>query len=255
MDINEDYSDLKDYLGLQSDAVQENCRIVTPDMMHCDFALHIDKNTPKEFVPRMPRSAMPSENDSCPRVTVAATIIGCYIGYFRGERDLETGSLPKPNDKDPYLGGYSISKIQFTHALWPNEKLVGDAHSTEELWLVPYNTEHVRFVPIEVGKLFVSEITYLPVAGKKPQMRLVMYVEHNEPAGLWLNKAVKLEPGRYRVGIHWPSMWERNVHDEAGVTYEVVSQEIYEARKKRVAAMLSRDADALPNKPVFFNWQ
>lgn len=255
MDENEDYIDLKDYLALQSDDVQNNCRIVTPEMLHCEFALHIDKNTPKEFVPRMPRSAMPSENDTCPRVTVAATLLGCYIGYFRGERDLENGSTHKPTDKDPYLGGYAISKMAFNHALMPNEKLVGDAKNTEELWLVPYNVEHTRFTPVVVGKLFVSEMTYLPVAGKKPQMKLTIYITHEEPAGLWLNKLTKLEPGCYKVEVHWPSLYDRNIHDAKHVSCEVVPVEQFEERKTRVAAFLSRHSDSLATeKPAFFSW-
>ena len=254
-DLNEDYQDIKTHLSLQSDDVQDNCRIVTPDMMHCKFALHIDKNVPVSFTPRMPRSAMPSENDSCARVTVAATVLGCYIGYFRAEKDVEFLSVPKPGEKDPFLGGYTISKLDFTHALLPNEKLVGDAHSTEEMWLVPYNPEHVRFTPVPIGKLFLEEVSYLPVSGRKPQLRLVMYLIHEEPTGLWLNKLTKLEPGCYRIGVHWPSIFERNVHDEKNVSCVSISREQFDERKRAIAAFLDRHVDALPNRPAFFSWR
>lgn len=255
VDLNEDYQEIQEYLSFQSDEVQQNCRIVTPDMMGCDFALHVDKNVPDAFVPRMPRSAMPSENDSCPRVTVAGTIIGCYIGYFRGERDIQDGTMPKVGVKDPFLGGYHISRLDFTHALWPNDQLVGDAHSSEELWLVPYSTHSARFVPVKIGKLFVSELTFIPVAGSKPRVRLVMYVTHNEPMGIWLNRETKLEVGCYRVIINWPSIWKRDMHDTQGVSVEKITQEDFDEAKKLSAAMLSLHGDKLPHRPAFLSWQ
>lgn len=254
-ELNEDYQEMQEFVSLQSDEVQENCRIVTPDMMNCAFALHVDKNVPTEFVPRMPRSAMPSENDTCARVTVAGTVIGCYIGYFRGERDLQDGSFQRPGQKDPFLGGYTISRLDFQHALLPNAQLVSDAHSSEELWLVPYNTENTRYKPVPIGKMFVAELTFLPVSGKKPQVRLVLYISHTELQGLWLNRAIKLPPGCHKATIHWPSIWTRDMHDAKGVQVEPVEQLVFDEHKQRVAAFLDRHVDALPHRPVFFGWQ
>ncbi len=250
---NEDYKELQDYLDLQSEVVQQNCRIVSPEMMHCDFALHVDKNLPEEFVPRMPRSAMPSENDTCPRVSVAPTLIGCYVGYFRGERDLVAGSYNKPGTTDPFLGGYVISKVMFQHALLPNKRLVGDADETEELWLVNYSLETTSYVPTAIGKCFVSQLTYLPNAGHWPRIKLTLYVWHEEPSGLWLNKKVKLDPGYYRVNIDWPSVWQRSIHTEDQVSVDTVTKEEFEEHKQLAAALLSH-AQELPNRPAFLNW-
>lgn len=254
IDLHEAHLEMQEFLELQSDEVQDNCKIVTPDMMGCQFAMHVDKKTPAEFVPRMPRSAMPSENDSCARVTVAGTLIGCYIGYFRAENDIQGGSIQKPELKDPFLGGYQISRIDFTHALLPNSELVSDAPSSEELWLVPYSTYNTRFKPIAIGKMFVQELTYLPVSGQKPEIKLTLYVSHEEPLGVWLNRSVKLNPGCYKVNVHWPSIWKRDMHDAKGVQVEKVTQEEFDTCKKRVAAFLNRHTDAVPNRPVFTNW-
>jgi hypothetical protein len=253
--LNEDYQEMQEYLSLQSDEVQENCKIVTPDMMNCEFALHVDKNVPPVFVPRMPRSAMPSENDTCARVTVAGTVLGCYIGYFRGERDIQDGSFQRPGVKDPFLGGYVISRMDFKHALLPNANLVSDAHSSEELWLVPYNTENTRYTPVAIGKMFVEELTFLPISGKKPQVRLVMYISHQETRGIWLNRTQKLEIGCYRVTINWPSVWTRDMHDIKGVVAAKIEQGEFDEHKQRVAAFLDRHVDALPNRPMFMSWQ
>jgi hypothetical protein len=253
-DINEDFEEITEYVSLQSEEVQENSRIVTADMLNCSFALHVDKNTPEKFVPRMPRSAMPSENDTCPRVTVAATLIGCYIGYFRGEKDLQDGSIPVPSHKDPFLGGYVISRIEFTHALLPNEKLVSDSRETEELWLVPYNTKNASYTPTPIGKFFVSELTFIPRSGHKPEILFVMYISHEEPAGLWLNKSVKLEPGFYRVHVRWPSIWRRDVHDEKHIQVEVIDEKEFNERKQIAAAFLDYPVMTDSPKPAFLNW-
>lgn len=252
--LHEDYVEMQEFLSLQSDEVQENSKIVTPDAMGCEFALHVDKNTPAQFVPRMPRSAMPSENDTCARVTVAGTLIGCYIGYFRGEKDIQDGSIQKPNNTDPFLGGYHISRIDFTHALLPNAELVGDADSSEELWLVPYNAANARYVPKKIGKMFVSQLTFLPVSGQKPEINLTMYVWHEEPQGVWLNREVKLDPGCWKVDIHWPSIWKRNVHDAKNVKVQAVELAEFESQKKRVAAFLDRHLDKLGDRPLFTSW-
>lgn len=254
MQNEEDYQDMKDYLDLQSDEVRDSCRIVTPEMMSCNFALRIDKNVPNVFVPRMPRSAMPSENDSCPRVSVAATLLGCHIGYFRAEKELQNGSFNKPGTPDPFLGGYIISKIDFSLALLPNERLVGDSDSTEEMWLVAYSPEHHQFKPIPVGKMFIAELVYIPVSNRHPQMRLTYYITHNEPQGLWLNKSVKLEPGCYRVIVHWPSIWQRNIHNEEGVVVQQIDQTQFDEHKQLSAAMLNYQDAIAGAKPAYLNW-
>lgn len=253
-DLQEDYEEIREWLELQADDVQANCVIVTPETMGAEFALHVDKRVPEKFYPRMPRSAMPSENSTSPRVTVACTIMGCYIGYFRGERDIQEGSIPNANHHDPYLGGYVISRMDFNHAVKPNDQLVGDAHSTEELWLVPYNTENVSYAPVPVGKLFVDELTFLPVSGHKPQVKLTMYVEHEESRGLWLNKTTKLEVGCYRVSVHWPSIWRRDMHDEKHVQVEKITKEEFDERKKRSAAFLDHQIEVAHGKPAFMSW-
>jgi hypothetical protein len=254
-DLNEDYQEMKEFLELQSDAVQENCRVVSPSMMNCEFALHIDKNPPDHFVPRMPRSAMPSENDTCARVTVAATVIGCYIGYFRAERDIQDGSMPRPNASDTYKGGYIISRIDFQHALLPNQNLVSDALSSEEMWLVAYNTANTRFTPRPVGKIFIKEITFLQRTAHKPEVKAVMFMEHQEEQGLWLSKEHKLQPGFYRIEIHWPSIWRRSIQDAKATQAFPISEEEYIKEKNLAAAFLDRHVDALPNKPAFMSWQ
>lgn len=251
MNITEDLQDIKDFVSLQSDEVQENCTIVTPSDMGVSWALHIDKNVPEEYIPRMPRSAMPSENDSCARVTVACTLLGCYIGYFRTEQDTLYGSAEVPNKKDNYKGGYVISKVPFDHGLKPNRKLVSDSDRFEEVWLVTYNEDHTEYAPTEIGKLFVSELKYLPVSGAKPRLELTFYIENRDPEGMWLDKTTKLGVGYYRLNVRWRNINTRSIFEHEFFQLDEIDESEYLSQKKRSADMLSYE---LPNKPKFMGW-
>ena len=253
MELDQDCEDIKDFLVLQSKTVQTNASVVSPDMMGVEHALHIDKKTPPKFVPRMPKSAADSENDSCARVTVAGSLLGCYIGYFRGEDDLIDGSRRKEDKSDQFLGGYLISKLAFKHALKPNPKLVFDADRTEELWLVSYNAESVEYVPVVIGKLFVNELVYTPVSGKHPDLKIKMCIENNDTAGLWLDRKNKLDVGYYEISVCWPDVHSRTIYN-AYTEIVQIDKELYEEKKRLVANFLSRHSDTLPNKPQYLSW-
>ena len=94
MDRSVDLEEIEGFLKLQTKEVQEDCRIVDTDALGQDFLLRIDKKPPLKFIPNMPKSAMPSENTSTPRITTAPTLVGCMIGYFRIERDVIDGTAP-----------------------------------------------------------------------------------------------------------------------------------------------------------------
>lgn len=248
MDKAQDLQDLKDFLVLQSDSVQENCVIVTPEQMGVKYALHIDKNVPEALVPRMPRSAMITENDSCPRVTVACTLLGCYIGYFRTEADVTKGSFQRPEIKDQFRGGYEISKIPFDHALKPNKKMVPDGERFEELWLVSYNEEHTEYTPERVGKIFVSELKYIPASGRAPQLEPTFYIENNDPEGMWLDKENKLEVGHYKLTVRWPSIFVRSIFKNEFYELTKIEESEFNAQKQKCADLLEYQ------QPKYMGW-
>ena len=252
--IDNDYDEIAAALALQSKFVQKNAEIVTPAMMGCDYSLRIDRNVPKTFIPKMPRSAMNSENDSCARVCVAATLLGCYVGFSRGENDVIEGSVQWKGEKDNFLGGYTISRLDFKHALKPGVKLVPDAELTEELWLVSYNKATLEYKPNVIGKMFVSDLTYLPVSGRRPNLEIVFFVENNSSDDLILSKEVSVPPASYsRVKVNWPSVYERSISN-GEVSVVQVDKSVYEEKKKLVANFLNRHSDAVPGKPRFFSW-
>lgn len=248
-----EFEDIKNYLSLQTKEVQANANIVDPSMMGVLWSMHIDKNTPPVFTPRMPKSAMASENDSCPRVTVACTLLGCYIGYFRGEEDVANGSPRNEGESDHFLGGYNISKLRFNQALKPKPKLVRDADRSEELWLVPYNDQNTEYKPIIIGKMFVSALSYLPVSGEYPNISITLYVQNTDTDGMWLDRKIKLDVGYYKVHVTWPSLFERSIYNEK-TEVETISKDEFENRKRAVANFLNRHTDILKNTPKYLSW-
>lgn len=246
-----DLKEMHDFVALQSKEVQQNIEIVTAADMNAPYALHIDKNTPGVFVPRMPKSAAPSENDSCARVTVACTALGCFIGYFRGENDTMRGSVKIEGEHDHFRGGYYISKMDFNHALKPNAKMVMDAESSEELWLVPYNKDHIEYKPVVVGKIFVSALTYLPASGNHPSVSYVFYLENNDPNGMWLDRKNKVDVGYYRIDVDWPTVYHRSIYNDK-IKITKVEKEEFEKQKNLRAAML--EFSEVKNTPSYLKW-
>lgn len=249
MEQNNNLEEIKNFVSLQSKEVQENLTIVTPEDLKVPYALHIDKNTPEKFVPRMPKSAMNSENDTCARVTVAGTLLGCYIGYYRGETDVHDGSRKENDTSDPFLGGYTVCKLEFKHALKPSPELVKDANNSEEVWLVAYNEESTFYTPVKIGKLFVHELTYKPVTGKEPDLEITLYVENNATEGMWLDNKNKLDVGYWEIKLQWPDVSKRSV-DNAKVGIRKLSTDEYSSAKSVQACMLSYQ-----ELPKYFKWK
>lgn len=255
MDIDIDFDDMKAFLALQSKEVQGNCTIVTPATMGCAHALHIDKITPAVFVPRMPKSAADTENDSCARVTVAGTLLGCYIGYYRGESDFIRGPVRTNENGEGFLGGYSISRLKFDHALKPNQHLVFDAERSEELWLVAYNQQNSQYVPEQIGKMFVTHVSYSKGSGDAPKCTVRFCVENNDSLGMWLTKDKLLEVGFWEIEATWDNIQARTIElADCHLSIAKLDKDSYERSKTLTAAFLSRHADALPTKPDFLNW-
>lgn len=243
---SEDRQDIESFLSLQPSEVKQNCAIVSAQEFGQDFMLRIDKHPPEKFVPNMPKSAMPTENTNTPRITVAPALIGCMIGYFRVERDVQDGTHPDAKGNVKFAGGYSISKMPFTHCLRPNGQMVGDADNSNEHWLVPYSIESVEYDPDIIGQLFVGSVTYLPVSGHWPGVRLEMYLSVTKDVEIQLLPNRKVGMGYWRFTVYWPNIRTRSVQDEKCLLgVESIEMSVYAQAKKLKADMLSHE-DKLP---------
>lgn len=254
MSVETDLEDLQFYQSCQSEEVQAHTKVIS--RAEAGPALHIDKNVPEAFVPRMPKSAMSSENDSVARVTVATTILGCYIGYFRGEYDIEHGvHQHADNESDPYRGGYEISKLDYVHALKPDIEMCGDADHSGEIWLVPYNEKHTKYVPVKLGKLFCTRMTYYPMASGRPHLSLTLVVENYSDEEIKLTNQTKLDPKSYtKIDLEWGNVFERHVDIDNKIKLTSITKEEYASLKHAVATMLSLPIELNDIKPRWTTW-
>jgi hypothetical protein len=251
-DWQSDLKEIQEFLTLQPNVVKQNCSIVSSENAQQKFMLRIDKFTPDVFIPNMPKSAMPSENTNTPRITVAPTLIGCMIGYFRIERDVQDGTHPDAHGHLKFAGGYTINKLDYRHCLLPNENMVGDAKSSQEHWLVPYSIDSVEYEPNVIGQIFVSSVTYLPNSGHWPGVRIEMYLKLEKEDEIQLLPGRKVKPGHYRYTVYWPNVRLRSVEDvNSLVSVEAIDATTYNEVKKAKADMLSFK-DRLPG---FVGWK
>lgn len=248
--VKSDLTAISQWHALQSKKVQSNAKVVSAGEVGSGYMLHIDKTTPKKFIPMMPRSAALSEDNTTARITVAPTLMGCFIGYARGHDDFWYGTEPSVVKASKFRGGYDICVIPFTHCLQPNEKLVYDALRSGEHWLVPYDKKTLEYIPVSAGKVFLSDVTIQAVSGCSPASVFTMWIECTTPEGFKFSASTHLKPGCYRVKVAWSDTASGDVKDEKAFKVVSVSKADYGKAKALSANLLSHEA-ALDQTQVY----
>lgn len=190
-----DLQDMKKFLEFWPNTIGNNVEVLTPENS-AGVTFHISTNNSlKSFEPRVSRRTMNKEDRSVPRVSTAGTLNGCLSGYSAALYDWEY------MDADKWQGGWKIYAIQYEVALKPNKKILGDAEQTEEIWLVPYNKEHVRYQATPIGEIFFAKVgreaTNNPKLPRKVYVKA--YVRIAEGNMLPLNKSTVLRAGYYQL--------------------------------------------------------
>ena len=190
-----DLQDMKRFLEFWPSTISNNVEILTPENS-AGVTFHISTNNAlKSFEPRVSRRTMNKEDRSVPRVSTAGTLNGCLSGYSAALYDWEN------MDADKWQGGWKIYAVEYQAALKPNKKILGDADQTEEIWLVPYNKEHVRYQATPIGELFFAKVgreaTNNPKLPRKVYVKA--YVRIAEGHMLPLNKSTVLRAGYYQL--------------------------------------------------------
>jgi hypothetical protein len=246
---NKDLGLFMDWFSLQSKAVQKNATIVSADELGQNYMLHIDKNTPKVFIPMMPKSAAGSENATVARITVAPHIQGCITGYARVENDFLDSGIKKVS-KDPFRGGYDICILEFEHCLKPNANLVYDAKRSQEHWLVSYRPDLIQYKPKKIGKFFVKELTFKRESSEKiAESYLQGYLEHNYAPGIYYTPTTLINAGYHRLSwkIEDPHINNR-LENFSNFSVVQCTKEEYEREKSLTAALLSYGQSSITPK-------
>ena len=252
--VNPDYEAMAAFFALQSDLVKTHSQIVDVDLVGQSYMLHIDKNTPAVFTPMMPRSADHREDNTTARITVAPTLIGCFIGYNRAHQDFTEGSGAQ-DEGDAYRGGYEICTLDFEHCLKVDNALVPDATASGEHWLVGYTEATRQYQPTPVGKVFVSKIAQKAVSGGRPNSFVTLYIEVKRKQGFKFSQNIHLDEGYWKAEVLWKDSALPQVDAEEDFVVKPISQADYEQAKKFSAALLSHETPKPVGKtPAFFGW-
>jgi hypothetical protein len=192
--------ELTQWLETVSEKVRKNVQVVTPEEVKQDYFLHISTDTAiKKFIPLIGRRQAYSEDRSVPRVTVAPTLLGCFIGYAKSEYDFNNlKPTGKPEDRG-YKGGWKIYALPFEAALKPGARMVYDSRLSDEHWLVSYSRETNEYVPEQAGKMFYRSLRLVGQQGKLPSGEMELYAEITMPGGIRFSKSHFLNPGYYRI--------------------------------------------------------
>lgn len=249
--LDKDFEEIQDWLSLQSKEVQDNVTISDCVNMKQDYMLHIDKETPDVFIPMMPRSAGKTENNTVARITVSPNLIGCFIGYARVEEDFLDESDKIVKKQNDFKGGYVICTLPYLHSIKPSPQMVPDAERSNEHWLVTYNDQTREYAPEKVGKIFVSEVTYIARSGKIPQPVFKIFIEVEKPEGFYFSPTIHLKAGYHVAEVSF----ERESHpgsssEESSFSITEIEKVEYDKVKRLRAVMLNHTE----NKPHYLKW-
>lgn len=189
------------FMSIQSDTVRSNTTIVSAEELGHDHLLHVspDRMTRIPYSPMIGHRQAKTEDRTVPRVTVAPTILGCIYGYAIMSRDVfYANSNQDIADKFP-PPGYYIHEIPFEYCLRPNKKLVYDADTSDEHWLVRYSSETKEYRATVAGKCFVERVVLYPVHQQPTRHIVTLFVEVLSPKGLLFTQKTRLEKGYHSV--------------------------------------------------------
>lgn len=190
--------DLEAWLEGSAEKVRRNVVIETPESLGFDYLLHVSTNTNiRKFVPLIGRRQAPSEDRTVPRICVAPSLLGCFIGYAQAHDDFRL--LPANGVEHGYKGGWKIYGFKYEATLRPNAKLVYDANMTDEMWLTAYNAATAEYVPEAMGKVFLRSMRLIGRSGKTPVAEMEMFVEVSHAAGVMFSKNIFLEKGYWVI--------------------------------------------------------
>jgi hypothetical protein len=230
--------DLNKYLGLATDLVVKNTKVVhikdLPNKL-----LHISTNKQKVLIPNISQRAADGEDNTMPRVHTAPTILGCIAGY--GNAIYDSRVKTQSAVKDSFKGGYYLYTIPFEYALCPNGKLVPDAAETNEHWLVPYSKEYSEYTPDSISKIVTSDVTTVNLSNGDIENVITLYIEITSDTPVLLDTDVLLETGFHIVKIKFIEKYDGKTID---LKYKLVSHEsttknVFKDKKDSTAALLS----------------
>lgn len=224
MNATQSAKSMKDWLALQPKEVRDNLEVVSTEEI--PSLIRIDYKTPKVLIPRLPEKTMRGENSSCPRVSMAPHLSGCVLGYGAIIYEHIDGAEGYIHD-----GEYEISKVDFQHAVIPNNKLVPDSTLSQEVWLVNYAPEYKEYTPEVIGSLFVKRSIVERInSGKSKLLTYDTYIKIDTSKEVYISKDQVLSRGFYQA--LFVDNGSRNTYKSTDHIFREISKENYDKAVK-----------------------
>lgn len=227
-------TEMQAWMALQPTAIRNRLMVRSHAEAGDMFHMSVD-GTIKRFTPYVTRRTGHRENTSIPRVSVAPSIMGCYIGYAAAMTDYMWGEWGKGKDK--WKGGWYLYRIPYEYCIRPHVKELYDVEDTAEHWLVGYSPETVHYTPELVGSMIPVEMTHRARDGRVPEVHQVLLVEVLIDEVCFAGTKV-LSKGYWRIS--GPEMARHGVlvkHDDYRIEKITVAE--WATAKKLCADMLS----------------
>lgn len=233
--------DMERWLNLQPPAVKKKLTPRTFAEAGPMYHMSLDGNI-KKFTPYVTRRTSNNENTSIPRVSVAPSILGCFIGYCSAWGDSMYPDISKKSTKN----GWYLYDIPYRECIRPSEKVLWDVGYTDEHWLVTYDTVSRQYPASIVAKMFYSEMILRPIVGNTPRLFVKIVVEVIGTQ-VSFGDNTTLTTGYWEITGPEPMQVEdwKSVHE---YTVKKMSGSEYAAAKKYTADLLSL------NPPTSMRW-
>lgn len=233
--------DMERWLDLQPPAIKKKLVARSFEEAGPMYHMSLDGGI-KKFTPYVTRRTSHDENISIPRVSVAPSILGCFIGYCAAWGDV---AYPDLRDKS-FKNGWYLYEIPYKECIRPSTKVVWDADYTDEHWLVAYDVSSRQYTGAVIAKMFYSEMIMKPVVGRNPRLYVKLVVEVMTGTVNFGDDLI-LSTGYWEVSGPEPMQVDdwKAVHE---YTVRKMSAGEYATAKKYTADMLSMSA------PVAMKW-
>ncbi|MNP89012.1 hypothetical protein D3C85_14080 [compost metagenome] len=233
---------IKHWLSLQPGNIRNGVSFVPVHVAGPMYHLSLDGGI-KKFTPFVTRRASLKENITVPRVSVATSVLGCFVGYMAAWGDM---LWPELKDKK-FKNGWYLYDIGYEYAVKPNTKLLFDQENSDEHWLVTYTQNTREYRGDIVAKIFWPEMKILTRTNSEPDYEIKMMIEVMTPKGLLLGKGFMLTKGCWMIEGPDPAMLAKwDAMDKYKVT--PISFAEYAKAKNLSADMLSL------KQPAAFKW-
>lgn len=242
---------IQDYVDSLRPDVQKEVTIVSNKETNLPYFIHISPETKPKYSPRIGHRQLDYEDRTVPRITVADTLLGCFVGYGTLLYNVMSSSVNIDTKSQDFKGGLYIYALPFEYALRPSDKLMAESKRSNEHWLVAYEDKLHDWPCERAGKFYLTRITMLPVTTSRMDTEYTFHLEVLKP--FYYTESQYLAVGYYevtqRMAVGTSYKLQRNF------TIEPITKAVFMEQKRQIAANLSAINTNATSLKVLKEWK